>query len=196
MANGKALYSSSDINRCCSRFGGPHPRIASQSRRFVGIQPVRARACVNYILNLVRSHHRRLARRDDLGLGAGGRREDIPPRAGRLGVKTGRVLFRLALLSVAAAVFVWLTEIYGGLVRLQAPYGDWQAGLRVRHSWPDPIQFPPFIGECALMVIWALLGRIVFRLRLSPASRSEKQPIALNLDGARRARRSPDTTAI
>jgi hypothetical protein len=92
-----------------------------------------------------------------------------------------RVLSRLALLLLAAAAFAGLTRIYGGSVWPSSPDPQWRAGRRHRPSAPEVGQFPELIGEGMVVVIYAVAGRIVFRLRLSPASRNEGQPISLGL---------------
>jgi hypothetical protein len=96
-------------------------------------------------------------------------------------VKLVRVFSRLALLSLAAAAFVGLTGVYGGSVRVPLPNPGWQAERRHRPSAPHFSDFPEFAGEGMLLAFWAGCGRIVLRLRLSPASRSEGQPILLGL---------------
>lgn len=100
-------------------------------------------------------------------------------------MKLVRVLSRLALLSLAAAAFVGLAGIYGSSVRSPLPDPRWQAGRNHRPSEPEVSQFPEFIGEGFLLVFFAVIGRIALRLRLSPVSRSEGQPISLNLHRGR-----------
>ena len=92
-----------------------------------------------------------------------------------------RALSRLALLSLAAAVFVGLTGIYVNSGRSPLPDPRWQAGRNHRPSEPEVSQFPEFIGDGLLLVFFAAIGRIALRLRLSPVSRSAGQPISLNL---------------
>jgi hypothetical protein len=92
-----------------------------------------------------------------------------------------RVLSRLALLSLAAAAFAALTGIYGGSVRPPLPNPQWRAGRLHRPSAPEFGKFPEFIGEGIVLAVFGVGGRIVFRLRLSPMSRSEGQPILLGL---------------
>jgi hypothetical protein len=101
-------------------------------------------------------------------------------------VKLVRILSRLALLSVAAAAFVGLTEIYGGSGQAPMPDPSTQAERRHRPSAPHVNLFPEFIGEGMLLALYALGGRIVFRLRLSPVSRTEGRPISLDLHRERR----------
>ncbi len=91
------------------------------------------------------------------------------------------VLSRLALLSLAAAGFAGLTGIYGGSVRPPLQDPQWRAGRDHRPSAPEVGQFPELIGEGMVLVIYAVAGRIVLRLRLSPASCIEGQLILLGL---------------
>jgi hypothetical protein len=92
------------------------------------------------------------------------------------------VLSRIALLSLAAAAFVGLTVVYyGGSVRDHSPDRHWQAVRRHRPSAPQVSQFLEFVAAALGLALFAAGGRIVFRLRLSPASRSEGQPIMLGL---------------
>jgi hypothetical protein len=92
-----------------------------------------------------------------------------------------QVLSRLSLLSLAAAAFAGLTEIYGGSVRPPLPHPQWRAGRLHRPSAPEVGKFPELIGEGMVVAIYAVGGRIVFRLRLSPVSRSEGQPIFVGI---------------
>ena len=95
-------------------------------------------------------------------------------------MKLVRVLSRLALLSLAAAAFVGLTGIYGGSARPPLPSPRWQAARRHRPSTPQITQFPEFVGDDMMLVLFAVAGRLALRLRLSPVSRSEGQPILLD----------------
>ena len=96
-------------------------------------------------------------------------------------MKFVRVISRLAPLSLAAAAFAGLTEIYGGSVPPPLPNPQWRAGRRHRPSAPEVGKFPELVGEGMVLAIYAVAGRIVLRLRLSPASRGEGQPILLGL---------------
>ena len=91
-----------------------------------------------------------------------------------------RLLSRVALLSLAAAAFVGLTGMYGGAVRPPLPDPGSQAERRHRRSAPQVGKFPEFVGEGMLLALYAVTGRIVLRLRLSPVSRSEG-PMSLDL---------------
>ena len=92
-----------------------------------------------------------------------------------------RVLSRLAVLSLVATAFAGLTGIYGGSVRFPLPDPQWRAGRDHRLSAPEVRLFPEFVGEGMIVAVFAVGGRIVFRLRLSPPSRREGQPILLGL---------------
>jgi hypothetical protein len=122
---------------------------------------------------------------DQLGLGARGRTEGIPPCPGRRAVKLVRLLSRLALLSLAAAAFVELTGIYGGSARPDLPDPQSQAERRRSPSAPQVNQFLEFVGEGIVLAVYAVAGRTVLRLRLSPVSRGKGQPILLNLHRGR-----------
>jgi hypothetical protein len=97
-------------------------------------------------------------------------------------VKLARLLSRIVLLSLAAAAFVGLTGMYGRSVRTVLPNPGWQAERAHRQSAPQVRYFfTEFGGELILMAVFAAVGRIIFRLRLSPPSRSEGQPTLLDL---------------
>src|SRR5271155_4823017 len=99
-------------------------------------------------------------------------------------MKLVRVLSRLALLSLAAAAFVGLTKIYGDSAPPPLPYpGIEKFQKKHRHPPPAPnaAEFPEFIRYCLAFAIFAVGGRLAFRLRLNPASSREGQPILLGL---------------
>ena len=96
-------------------------------------------------------------------------------------MKFVRVLLRLALLSLAAASLAALTGIYGGSIRPPLPNLQWRVARRHRPAAPEVGKFPEFVGEFVILAVFGVGGRIVFRLRLSPKSRSEGQPILLGL---------------
>jgi hypothetical protein len=96
-------------------------------------------------------------------------------------VKLATVLSRLVILSLAAAAFAGLTGIYGRSVEYRAPDPQWQVELRQLPSAPQLSQFPEFFGEGMAVALFAVIGRIGLRLRLSPVSRSEDRPILLGL---------------
>jgi hypothetical protein len=97
-------------------------------------------------------------------------------------MKFMRVCSRLAILSLAAAAFAGLTAIYGGSAR-PLPNPRLRAWKEHRPSAPDLGRFPELIGEGIVVAIYAVAGRLIFRLRLSPRSRSEGDPISLGLHG-------------
>ena len=102
-------------------------------------------------------------------------------------MKLKRVLTRLAILSLAAAAFVGLTEIYGGSRRTALPSANWQAERRHRPSAPQGGDLQDVVGNGVVLAIFAFAGRIIFRLRLSPVSRNEGQLKLLDLDRNRGA---------
>jgi len=100
-------------------------------------------------------------------------------------VKLVRVLSRIVLLSLAAAAVVGLTGLYGPSVRTPLPGPVEQAERQHRPSGPEVSGFTEFIGYVVLFVFWVGIGRVGLRVRLSPVSRSEMQPISLNLHRGR-----------
>ena len=100
-------------------------------------------------------------------------------------MKLVRVLSRLTLVSLAAAATVGLTGVYGGSVRPRLPNPQWQAERRHRPPAPQVSQFLEFVGEGMLLAVYAVAGRIVLRLRLSPVSPSEGKLILLDLHRGR-----------
>jgi hypothetical protein len=96
-------------------------------------------------------------------------------------MKLVRILSRLALLSLAAAAFVALTKIYGDSSHPPLPYARFQAAHRHPPSAPNAAKFPEFIRYSLAFAIFAVGGRVAFRLRLNPPSPSEDQPILLGL---------------
>jgi hypothetical protein len=96
-------------------------------------------------------------------------------------MKLIRVVARIAFISLAAAAFVSLTQTYAHSVRVPLPGPGWRGERAHRPSAPEFGKFPELVGEGAVVAIYAVAGRIVLRLRLSPPSRSEGQPILLGL---------------
>jgi hypothetical protein len=99
-------------------------------------------------------------------------------------MKLVRLLSRLALLSLAAAAFVGLTKIYGDSAPPRLPYPGiekFQATHRHPPSAPNAARFPEFIRYSLAFAIFAVGGRVAFRLRLNPPSPSEEQPTLLGL---------------
>ena len=109
-----------------------------------------------------------------------------------------RLRLRLAVLLLAAAAFAGLTWFYGGLARPLPANPGWRTERSHRPSTPGPSRFPEFVGEVMVVAIVAAVGRLAFRLGLSPASRSERKAILLDLGQERRERqttRDPEVTA-
>ena len=91
------------------------------------------------------------------------------------------VLPRLALLSLAAAAFIALAEMYVALTQPPVVSSHVQAARLHRRSEPQGGQFPELLGELMGLALLAAGGRIVFRLRLSGVPRSEGRLTSLNL---------------
>src|SRR5690348_11406988 len=99
-------------------------------------------------------------------------------------MKGARLLARLAVLALAVVVFIGLIQMYAGSMR--PPFGNARRQLarRNRPSEPQAGRLPSFVGEILLLALIAVAGRIVFRLRLSAAPRSDEHVILLELDQA------------
>ena len=100
-------------------------------------------------------------------------------------MKFVRALSGLGLLSLVTAAFAALTAICGNSGRPPSPDPELQTWRQHRPSAPQLGYFPEVIGELVGVVMIAAAGRIVFRLRLSPAPRSEGKPILLGLHRGR-----------
>jgi hypothetical protein len=96
-------------------------------------------------------------------------------------MKLTRAVTRIGILSLAAAVFVALTQGYARSVRVPSPGLGWLAERVCRPSAPDFGKFPEAVGAFVVLVIYAVGGRIVFRVRLAPTPRSESRAILLGL---------------
>jgi hypothetical protein len=141
--------------------------IASQSRRFFTLQSIRAR--INYLLNLSLF----AAVTAVIFSGILISQKAIPRLTGSKAapdIDWRWLLLRLALLSLAAAAFAALTGIYGRSVRPPLPNPRGRAARRHRPSAPEAGLFSEFVGEGMIVAIFAVGGRILFQLRLSPAS--------------------------
>jgi hypothetical protein len=106
-----------------------------------------------------------------------------------------RLLSRLILLSLAAAAFAGLTEFYGSSVPPSLPYLRYREMHGHRPASPRGSQFLEFVRAGVEFAVFAVGGRIALRLRLSPTSRSEGQPILLGLNPARQDRQDPEVGA-
>lgn len=93
-----------------------------------------------------------------------------------------QILSRLALVSLAAGIFAILMSIYAASGQSLLPNSHDRTARQDRASWPDVSESPTLIGEVAVLVLFAMIGRIVFRLRLSPAPRNEGQLLRLKLE--------------
>ena len=91
------------------------------------------------------------------------------------------MLSRLAILSLAAAALVGLTQVYGGFARPPLPSPSWQYE-RLHHSFgPNIILLPECLGDLTVIAIYAVAGRLLLRLRLSSVPPKEGKPILLHL---------------
>jgi hypothetical protein len=89
---------------------------------------------------------------------------------------------RLGILLLAAAALVGVTWIFGGWVGTELPNPQSMAARRHRRDGPEAGKFGEFLGQGIEVAVLAVMGRVVFRLRLSPASRGEGRPISLGLE--------------
>jgi hypothetical protein len=91
-----------------------------------------------------------------------------------------RVFLRLGGLSLAAGVVIILTWIYGGM--RQSPSTDLQERTvrQNRPPWPDAVESLTILADGVELILYAVIGRTVLRLRLSPSSRSERELIRIN----------------
>jgi len=96
-------------------------------------------------------------------------------------VRSARLLSRIALLLLAGVGLAALTAAFVGAVQTALPNPGWQAERRHRPAAPGLIHFAEFVGALGEVALFAVGGRLVFRLRLSPAPRNEGQPILLGL---------------
>lgn len=106
-------------------------------------------------------------------------------------MKVIRLLSRVAVLLLAAAAFVGLTQVYGNSTHPALPNAFWQAERQHEPSAPNIGYFSEFVGFGIFLAVCATAGRILFRLRLNPAPRGEGRPILLNLYQARRETFTP-----
>ncbi len=107
-------------------------------------------------------------------------------------MKTIRILARIGVLSLAAAGFIELTALFGDAMKPAAPSAAWRTERRHRPSRPQASYILEFFGEGVVLAVFGVAGRVVFRLRLSPASRTKGQPILLDLQARSRLRNPQD----
>jgi hypothetical protein len=105
-------------------------------------------------------------------------------------VKLPRALLRTAILSLAATGFIGLTEIYSSSGQPSLPSPEWQAEHRRRPSVPNVSYVSEFLGEGMLLFIFAAVGRVGLRLRLSSPPRNKGRPIMLDLHADASPKRS------
>jgi hypothetical protein len=86
-------------------------------------------------------------------------------------------------------LFVVLTKIYGDSAPPPSPYPGFrkfQAKHRHPPAAPNAAEFPEFIRYGLAFAIFAVGGRLAFRLRLNPVPPNDGQPILLSLHRGRR----------
>lgn len=76
-----------------------------------------------------------------------------------------KTLSRLALIALAASVFVGLTETYADF-RPRSPHLRWETERRRRPSDPQLDRLPSFLGEFVVVGLIAVAGRKLFRVHL------------------------------
>lgn len=77
-----------------------------------------------------------------------------------------RILARMALIAMAAALFMGLTGIYAHSLRQRSV----TQRLKRRGRGPQFRALPTFARQCAVFALIALAGRKVLRLRLTDRS--------------------------
>ena len=85
-----------------------------------------------------------------------------------------RILARMALIALAAALFMGLTGIYAHSLRQRSV----TQRLEQRRRGPQFRALPAFASQCAVFALITLAGRKVLRLRLtdrSPLSRANQR---------------------
>jgi len=92
-----------------------------------------------------------------------------------------RVFLRLGGLSLAAGVVIILTWIYGGMRQYPLPDLQEREARQNRPPWPDAGESLTILGDGVELILYAVIGRTILRLRLSPSSRSERELIRLNM---------------
>ncbi len=86
-----------------------------------------------------------------------------------LGKLLGRILARLAIIAVAAALFIGLTAVYASTIRPPAnrrgEYREFRDRRR-RPAGPKLSALPNFLVEGSVVAMIAIAGRMALRLRL------------------------------
>jgi hypothetical protein len=96
-------------------------------------------------------------------------------------MKWGRQVARLALICLAAALFIGVTETYVAFTPPPVVNSRLPPRRIDRPSEPQISRLPAFIGEGLGIALLVAVGRIVFRLRLSSGSRSDERLTSLSL---------------
>ena len=96
-------------------------------------------------------------------------------------MKLARVLWRIAILSLATAALVGLTRMYGNSVQYPLPSPRAREARLHQPSLPEAGEFPEVLGGGMVVAVCALAGRIIFRLRLNPPPRNSDKMVSLGL---------------
>jgi len=97
-------------------------------------------------------------------------------------MKLARVLWRIAILLLAAAALVGLTRMYGNSLQYPLPSPRAREARLHQPSLPeDAGAFSEVLGGGVVVAVCALAGRIVFRLRLNPPPRNSDKLVSLGL---------------
>lgn len=92
-----------------------------------------------------------------------------------------RVFLRLGGLLLAAGIVILLTWIYGGMRQSPSPGLHEREARQNRPPWPNAGESLTILGEGAVLILYAVIGRTVLRLRLSPPSPSERELTRINI---------------
>ncbi|HVY94466.1 MAG TPA: hypothetical protein VHA14_17010 [Bryobacteraceae bacterium] len=96
-------------------------------------------------------------------------------------MKFARTLSRIVLISLAVAGFIMLTAKYGNSGPDPARDLLGEIAREHRPAWPDLDDAIAIPGQLVVLALYAVIGRIFFRLRLSPPSRNEGKLMPLKL---------------
>jgi hypothetical protein len=91
-----------------------------------------------------------------------------------------RLMSRILILLLAATALIGLEEVYS---RSAYPLTNPRLDAERRHqpSAPEVGYISQFIGYALFLTMCALGGRLVFRMRLNPAPRTDGHPLLLDL---------------
>lgn len=96
-------------------------------------------------------------------------------------MKLKRAVLRLAILLLVAIAFVELTAIYGRSAQVRVPGPMTQVDRLHHRPRPDIGHFLEFFGAGIEVLLFAVIGRLFLRLRLSARPPNEGQLVSLAL---------------